>query len=172
LFKKIADPGKEMRYTTHILALGLALASGPAASAEWTTFVEPKFGTTLQIPSEVFSVHQGKSYRGIGEQYTTKDRRAALAVYSQENSRKETPRTYLKRNNSVPRRMIEYVRVTPSFFAISTAMKGTIFYSRCNFSPRTSAIHCFDLKYPASEKQAWDDIVTRISLSLEPLERG
>jgi hypothetical protein len=161
-----------MRYTTHILAFGLALASGPAASAEWTTFVEPKFGTTLQIPSEVFSVHQGKSYRGIGEQYTTKDRRAALAVYSQENSRKETPRTYLKRNNSVPRRMIEYVRVTPSFFAISTAMKGTIYYSRCNFSPRTGAIHCFDLKYPASEKHTWDDVVTRISLSLEPLERG
>ena len=161
-----------MRTTASILALVLAFASRAAVAAEWTTFVEPKFGTTLQIPNQVFSVHQGKSYRGIGEQYTTKDRRAALAVYSLENSREEAPRTYLKRNNLVPRRMIEYVRVTQSFFAISAAMKGTIFYSRCNFSRRSSTIHCFDLKYPASEKQAWNNVVTRISLSLEPLERG
>jgi hypothetical protein len=148
----------------------LAFASQPAASAEWTRFVEPKFGTTLQIPTQVFSVHQGKSYRGIGEQYTTNDGRAVLAVYSQENLRNDSPRTYLKQNNLVPRRMIKYVRVTRSFFAISTAMEGMIFYSRCNFSPST--IHCFDLKYPASEKQAWNDVVTRISRSLEPLERG
>jgi hypothetical protein len=72
----------------------------------------------------------------------------------------------------VPRRMIEYVRVTGSFFAISTVMDGVIFYSRCNFSPRSNTIHCFDLKYPASEEQAWNDVVTRISRSLEPLERG
>jgi hypothetical protein len=161
-----------MRTSTSVLVFVLAFASRPAASAEWTTFVEPKFGTTLQIPTEVFSVQQGKSYRGIGEQYTTKDRRATLAVYSQENLRKDTPQTYLNRNNLVPRRMIQYVRVTRWFFAISAAMKGTIFYSRCNFSPRSSTIHCFDLKYPASEKQAWNNVVTRISRSLEPLERG
>jgi hypothetical protein len=161
-----------MRIPTAILVFMLAFASRPAASAEWTTFVEPKFETTLQIPSEVFSVHEGPSYRGIGEQYTTKDGRASLAVYSQENLRKDSPRTYLKRNNLVPRRMIEYVRVTRSFFAISTVMEGMVFYSRCNFSPRSSTIHCFDLKYPESEKQAWNDVVTRISRSLEPLERG
>jgi len=161
-----------MRIPTSILVFLLAFASRPAESAGWTTFVEAKFGTTLQIPSEIFSVHEGPSYRGIGEQYTTKDRRASLAVYSQENLRKDSPRTYLKRNNLVPRRMIEYVRVTRSFFAISTVMEGMVFYSRCNFSPRSSTIHCFDLKYPESEKQAWNDVVTRISRSLEPLERG
>jgi hypothetical protein len=51
-----------------------------------------------------------------------------------------------------------------------TAVKDdTIYYSRCNFS--RSAIHCFDLVYPAREKRAWDSIVTRISLSLRPLQR-
>jgi hypothetical protein len=63
--------------------------------------------------------------------------------------------------------------VTRSFFAISAVYEGVIYYSRCNFSRRSEdTIHCFDLKYPASEKRAWDDIVTRISRSLEPLERG
>jgi hypothetical protein len=32
------------------------------------------------------------------------------------------------------------------------------------------AIHCFDLVYPSQHKRAWDDIVTRISRSLRPLE--
>jgi hypothetical protein len=46
-----------------------------------------------------------------------------------------------------------------------------ILYSRCNFSGGArGVIHCFDLKYPQEEKRAWDAVVTRISLSLRPLE--
>jgi hypothetical protein len=44
-------------------------------------------------------------------------------------------------------------------------------YSRCNFSTRVRrAIHRFDLTYPQVEKRARDAVVTRISLSLRPLE--
>jgi len=154
---------------------GILLAGfgGPAMSQEWTTFVEPQLGTRLEFPSEVFTVHEGAAYRGTGEQYTTSDGRAALAVYSQPNAQHETPRSYLRRHNRAPRGTVDYVRVTRSFFAISAAYQGMIYYSRCNFSHRPEkTIHCFDLKYPASEKLAWDDIVTRMSRSLQPLERG
>jgi hypothetical protein len=49
---------------------------------------------------------------------------------------------------------------------------GLIFYSRCNFTRRTGgAIHCFDVVYPKDEERAWDAVITRISLSLRPLER-
>jgi hypothetical protein len=47
-----------------------------------------------------------------------------------------------------------------------------IYYSRCNFSRSSNTIHCFDLKYPAHEKRAWDDVVTRISRSLASSQRG
>jgi len=161
-----------MRATVVLAVVVLAVLCRPAASEEWTTFMEPNFGTRLEVPSEIFSVHEGPSYRGIGEQYTTKDGRAALAVYSQQNMRHDTPRTYLQRNNLVPRRMIDYRRVTGSFFAISAVQEGMIFYSRCNFSSRSGTIHCFDLKYPAGEKPTWDSVVTRLSRSLEPLEHG
>ena len=104
---------------------------------------------------------------------STIDGRAALAVYSQRNLRRETPATYLKRNYRTPGQAMDYVRVTRSFFAVSAVHEGTIYYSRCNSSRRSGGtIHCFDLKYPASEKRAWDDMVTRISRSLEPLGRG
>jgi hypothetical protein len=67
---------------------------------------------------------------------------------------------------------LDYERVTRSFFAISMEREGTIYYSRCNFSRSArGAIHCFDLIYPQDEKRDWDPVVTRISLSLRPLER-
>ena len=158
-----------------VLLVGIVVAClvQPAAAQEWTTFVEPQLGTRLELPSEVFTVHEGPSIKGIGEEYITSDGRAALAVYSQRNLRRETPRTYLKRNYKMPRRAMDYVRVSRSFFAVSAVNEGTIYYSRCNFSHKSGGtIHCFDLKYPAHEKPAWDDIVTRISRSLEPPERG
>jgi hypothetical protein len=142
-------------------------------SQDWTTFVEPQFGTRLELPSQMFTVHEGPSIKGVGEEYATSDGRAALAIYSQRNLRREAPATYLKRNYKAPRRAMDYVRVTRSFFAVSAVNQGTIYYSRCNFSRRFGGtVHCFDLKYPASEKRAWDGIVTRISRSLEPLDPG
>jgi hypothetical protein len=162
-----------MRAAVILAGIVLAGFGRPAASQEWTTFVEPNLGTRLALPSEIFTVHEGTSSKGIGEEYTTSDGRAALAIYSQRNSRHETPRTYLRRNYRAPLGVLDYVRVTRSFFAVSGVKEGTIYYSRCNFSRRSEGtIHCFDLKYPAHEKRAWDDIVTRISRSLAPLERG
>jgi hypothetical protein len=157
---------------TAVILAGIVLSGlgRPAASQEWTTFVEPNLGTRLEVPREIFTVHQGPSPRGTGQEYTTSDGRAALAVYSQHNVRHERPRTYLRRNYNAPGMQLDYVRVTRSFFAISGVKESAIYYSRCNFS--RSSIHCFDLKYPAQEKRAWDDIVTRISRSLAPLERG
>jgi hypothetical protein len=160
---------------TAVLLAGIMAAClvRPAGAQEWTTFVEPQLGTRLALPSEVFTVHEGPSIKGIGEEYITSDGRAALAVYSQRNLHRETPATYLKRHYRTPRQALDYVRVTRSFFAVSAVSEGTIYYSRCNFLRRSGGtIHCFDLKYPASEKRAWDDMVTRISRSLEPLGRG
>jgi hypothetical protein len=58
-----------------------------------------------------------------------------------------------------------------SVIEASTKSGKIILYSRCNFSSRAlRAIHCFDLTYPQEEKRAWDAVVTRISLSLRPLE--
>jgi hypothetical protein len=34
----------------------------------------------------------------------------------------------------------------------------------------SGAIHCIDLVYPQAQRRAWDDVVTRISRSLRPLE--
>jgi hypothetical protein len=54
--------------------------------------------------------------------------------------------------------------VTPRFFAVSSYKGDKVWYDRCNFS--RGLVHCVLINYPAREEHAWDDIVTRISLSL------
>jgi hypothetical protein len=138
----------------------------------WNTFVEPRMGTRVEYPADVFSISEGPSERGIGEHFRTADGRAQLSIYSLRNDARDTPVRYLRNNLNMPRDALDYRRVTPSFFAISAVSEGTIYYSRCNFSSGAGgAIHCFDLKYPAQDKRAWDAVVTRISRSLRPLVR-
>jgi hypothetical protein len=73
--------------TAFILTGALLAGFGrPALSQEWTTFVEPQFGTRLQLPSEVFTVHEGPAYKGIGEQHRTHDGRSALFETSQQSA--------------------------------------------------------------------------------------
>jgi hypothetical protein len=94
-----------------------------------------------------------------------------LSIYSRPNEAGENPKTYLRNNLRMDRSALDYVRIARSFFAISSERDGVILYSRCNFSGGArGVIHCFDLKYPQEEKRSWDAVVTRISLSLRPLE--
>ena len=99
------------------------------------------------------------------------DGRSLLSIYSSTNEAGDSPASYLRNNLKIPRSVLTYHRVTPSFFAIATRQEGSILYSRCNFSSDPNGgIHCIDLVYPRTEKRAWDGIVTRISRSLRPLE--
>jgi hypothetical protein len=135
---------------------------------EWRTFVVPQYGTTIDYPAGIF-VPTGAPEKGIGQRFDRSDGRAVLSIYSRDNEQGDTPASFLRRNLRVERSGIEYQRVTRGFFAISMERQGMIYYSRCNFS-RAGAMHCFDLVYPKEEERAWDAVVTRISLSLRPLE--
>ncbi|GKQ53531.1 hypothetical protein BRSPCE3_43860 [Bradyrhizobium sp. Ce-3] len=54
--------------------------------------------------------------------------------------------------------------MTPRFFAVSSYKGDKVWYNRCNFSGRL--VHCVLINYPAEEERAWDEVVTRVSLSL------
>jgi hypothetical protein len=152
--------------------LGTAQAQGPdiPASLDWRTFVVPEFGTSIQYPARIF-VPAGKPGTGVGQRFERADGRAVLSVYSRPNARAENPSSYLKHNLRMDRSALQYVRTGRTFFAISSERDGVILYSRCNFSRGgRGAIHCFDLRYPQDEKRSWDRVVTRMSLSLRPLQ--
>jgi hypothetical protein len=137
---------------------------------DWRTLEVPDFGTSIQYPASIFAP-AGKPEKGLGQRFERADGRAVLSIYSRPNEAGESPTTYLRHNLRVALSASDYVRITRSFFAISSEREGVILYSRCNFSGGArGVIHCFDLKYPQQEKRSWDAVVTRISLSLRPLE--
>jgi hypothetical protein len=136
----------------------------------WRRFEVPEFGTRVQVPASIFTP-AGRPEQGSGQRFERADGRAVLSVYSHPNSMRDSPASYLRRNLQVDRLALDYTRIARSFFVISWERDGVILYSRCNFSSRVrAAIHCFDLTYPQEEKRSWDRVITRMSLSLRPLE--
>jgi hypothetical protein len=161
------------RLLVSVALLGIAMFTVEATTRDraglgWQTFQVPEYGTHVKYPARLFAP-VGEAEKGVGQRFESEDGRAVLSIYARENQDDDTPAGYLRKNLRQP--MLDYERVTRSFFAISMEREGTIYYSRCNFSARHSTIHCFDLVYPQSDKKAWDPVVTRISLSLRPLER-
>jgi hypothetical protein len=78
------------------------------------------------------------------------------------NEANDSPASFLAKKHPPPR--IQYKRVTPRFFAVSSYKGDKVWYNRCNFSGRL--VHCVLINYPAEEERAWDNVVTRMSLSL------
>jgi hypothetical protein len=149
------------------LVASLSVSTAPARTSDagWTRFADAQ-GTSVQFPRNVFAVEAGQD-SPPGPVFATSDGRARIHIFVVRNERGESPAQYLRRN--FPRNLgtLAYDRVGGNFFAVSQAREGMIFYRRCNFSGDGN-IHCVDVRYPQSEKRAWDSTVTRISLSLRP----
>jgi hypothetical protein len=144
------------------LIFALAAVSTPMVAAEpviWTTYTIPEIGASVDIPSSIFTKQLGWP-DGYGRRFETADGRASLTI--QANRSNDTPAAFLAKKHPPPD--IQYRRVTPRFFAISSYKGNRVWYDRCNFS--RGLVHCVLINYPAREEQDWDDVVTRISLSL------
>jgi hypothetical protein len=132
----------------------------------WGRYRDRDLGMAFDFPAHIFplkSAEQGR--RGVV--FSTADGRARIRVFAFANEANDTPRTYLARIARPGEGRFTYVRTTPRFFVASGTRDGMIFYRRCNFfSSADPRVSCFQLDYPQQEKRAWDNIVTRISLSL------
>ena len=155
----------------HIAVLALAAVScgtGVAASAasDWRVLSDAKLGGQVEYPADVFSVSEQPREKVGGLRFRTPDGRAELSFFALPTSSGTSPADFLAGHLRLPERAVQYRRTTPSFFAVSGASTGVIYYARCNSSADHSMFHCIYMTYPADEKRAWDAIVTRISRSL------
>lgn len=147
-----------------LVAVVVSIQPASAKALTWSSFKIAETGTAVDFPSSVFSEQAGRSPEGYGERFQTTDHQAHLTIQSTTNDSGETPAVFLKKMH--PPKHIQYERVTSRFFVVSSYRGDKVWYDRCNFSGRF--VHCILINYPASEQRAWDDIVTRISLSLRP----
>lgn len=144
-----------------IITVALSNSISAAQSLGWRKYAISETGTSVDIPSSVFTEVAGKP-DGYGQQFRTSDGRADLTVQSTPNRTGDSPAAFLEKKN--PPSHILYKRITANFFVVSSIRDDKIWYDRCNFSGRL--IHCVLINYPANEKRQWDSIVTRISRSL------
>lgn len=142
-----------------------AYAEIGSAQERWSTYTNPRFGTTADYPTNVFTVRDPPPVNGDGQTFRNRDGRAKLSIYGKRNVELDTPRTYVEKYPDL--RDTNYQRVTRDFFVVSRARKGIILYDRCNFPRnRDGIIDCISLTYPAEEREAWDSVVSRVSRSL------
>jgi hypothetical protein len=148
-----------------VIAVLCSPAWAQSGSLGWSTFTD-RSGTVVLYPRGLFAIDAGEDIPR-GPLMTTADGRARLHIFALSNESNETPAQYLRREYPRDRRTLSYDRVSHRFFAVSGTRDGRILYRRCNFSA-DRMIHCIDIRYPLGEKRAFDPIVTRISLSLQP----
>ena len=147
-----------------LAAIVLFLLTSTSAQAEWASFSDAR-GTSVQYPREMFTVAGGTG-EPPGPTLQSADGRARLHVFTLANERRASPAEFVRRAITDRRERLSYKRVTSRFLVFSAAEGDLILYRRCNFAG--GAIHCFDVRYPRSEKRAWDGPVTQMSFSLRP----
>ena len=153
--------GSPMKQSFMSFLLALAVSAAMAQPVRWTKYSISETGTSVDLPASIFTENAGRP-DGYGQRFVTSDGRANLTVQSVRNTEGDTPVTFLAKKH--PPRNIQYKRIAPRFFAVSSYKDDKVWYDRCNFSGRL--ITCVLINYPAREKQAWDSVVTRISNSL------
>ena len=153
---------KLVRYAAVTFALTGFTQAASAQGVQWASYTIPETGTSVDYPSSVFTEKAGRPPGGFGQRFQRGDGRADLTIQSAAHDESESPAAFLAKMH--PPSQIQYKRITPRFFVVSSYKGDKVWYDRCNFSRRF--VHCVLINYPAREERAWDEIVTHISHSL------
>lgn len=155
-----------LRFPTSSLAILVfcvfTAAEQSAAGPEWQSYSIEETGLRVDIPVSIFTEDLGPTEGGKERRFVTPDRRANLTIRAVPNPTNDSPAIFLEKMQP-PARM-QYKRVTPNFFAVSSIRDGRTWYNRCNRV--RGFMNCVLINYPAAEERQWDNVVTRISLSL------
>jgi hypothetical protein len=139
---------------------------GEVESLHWIVMTDVS-GAKVDYPAGLFTSDAGPPPRGTGRVLESDRHEARFMLYVEDNGEHQSPASFVRSNLTVPESQIDYRRITDRFFAVSGDTDGRTFYSRCNFfRSYKGPIYCIFLSYRSNEKQFWDGIVTRISLSL------
>jgi len=146
-------------------ALLVLAAFAPAEAHRWTLYLNPRFGTRLLYPAEMFG-RGVESENGDGITLRAPDG-ATLAIFGRWNIDGESPAGFVRTLTGSPEyRSLRYRLVRPGFAVLSGERGGRIYYERYAFAGPTGAIHGFVLEYPAARRARWDPVIARLSASL------
>jgi len=148
----------------------VAFAAGAcAATDDWRTYSNERYGFSLQYPSNIFVVEQ-TAEAGDGHLLVAKDGGAQLLIGSLTNGSHFTPASYQEyvARNSYADYRIAYRRRGGSWFVLSGEGNGKIFYEKAMFSCAGRLINSFAVIYRSEQRHVFDRIVERIEDSFRP----
>jgi len=142
----------------------LALAGPGGDSHQWGSYANPRYGTRLAYPADLFG-HAVGSDNGDGVTMRSADG-ATLAVFGANNVNDDSPARYVQGLVAGDRyARLSYRLVRPRFAILSGRSGGRVFYERYAFT-RGGTIHAFVLEYPVAMRARYDGLVARMSASL------
>ena len=155
-----------LAFTASLVVATLGTEASAVERSGWSRFHDPEHHMSFEYPAHIF--HQEVTQEGERDAvFSSRDGRARLRLFGFVNSRNQTPRSHLAGIPEYRSERFHYVRTTSRFYVASGVRDGMILYRRCNFAPRADRrVGCVQLEYPQAEKRAWDEVVTRVSLSL------
>jgi len=149
-----------------ILLYTLLALAGPSGDAHrWASYANPRFGTRLAYPADLFG-RGVESDNGDGVTMRSPDG-ATLAVFGANNVDDDTPSQYVRSliGGSGRYAHLTYRLVRPGIAVLSGVSGGRVYYERYRFA-RDGTIHAFVLEYPLARRARYDGLVARMSASL------
>ncbi len=140
-------------------------AAVPAGAGNWLTYYNDRYGTTVDYP-DVFKA-QPPPDANDGRAFKSADG-ATFAVYASYNALDfdlAKYRDFIMKNLDSGE-VVTYQTSRNSWFVISGTNGAKIFYERHLLSHAGQMMESFVMSYPASLKQTYDPIVTRMAKSL------
>jgi hypothetical protein len=150
-----------------LLLLVVIAPSSVDAQSNWKTYTNVRFAFALDYPADVFTSFE-ESDNSDGATFETKQPDIELRAYGFWNSDKKSPRAYF--TEYYKDKKVSFSSVKRDSYVASGTDGAAIFYDRCNFSG--DRVICFNLSYPAAQKDKWDKTVARLATSLRPVKAG
>jgi hypothetical protein len=157
------------RYGHHFLLIMILVASagGQAPRHDYKNYLNHRFEYSISYPSDLL-YPQGEAANGDGQKFLSRDGRALMLVYGQENIRQQTLAQFYReesRSKAHPNRVVTYKVLRGSWFVFSGSESSRIFYQKTWL--RNSEFLTFSIEYDASQKGTYDPITATISRSFK-----
>src|SRR5215831_11710642 len=148
----------------------LAFAAVATAAPQYRTYVNARFGTTAEVPADWKADPPPEN--GDGLRFRSPDQRASIIVSGSFNIYETVEEAMKSREEPQEGATITYRHREPHALVISGTRGDTIFYYRHILSCGDQIWNNVYLEYPATEKAAYDALVTRVARSLRPGRSG
>lgn len=147
-----------------LLALLALLIATSALAQDWRTYVNPRFGSTAEVPRD-WTMGPPPANED-GRMFTSPDGRASIAVYGSLHVLDSIDEAMEIYETPKDGETVTYKQRTKRTITISGIRADRIFYRKAMLSCRDRVWNGVAIEYPAADKQRFDALVTRVARSL------